>query len=225
MWGQHVGLVVSATVVLGSLPLCLSPVPSWGLNSPAQATLAMCPQPTSLGIPHQEPVSARMCPSAISGSHSLPKPPCRLWWALGVPAQPSHPIQGRVVCWDSPGWDPPAQALGCCWHKLRAERARGAQGKPSMVLQPHPDKGIPKPALGYVFLQAGLRAQFPHAPTAAPNKAHLMTLLNDSVHFLSFKVLNIRACVIHYYYYYYLIKDYLTHFNVSSNYKFKLFPL
>lgn len=46
--------------------------------------------------------------------------------------------------------------------------------------------------------------------------------LNDSVHFLPLKVLNIRACVIHYYYYY-LIKDYLTHFNVSFNYKLKLF--
>lgn len=48
-----------------------------------------------------------------------------------------------------------------------------------------------------------------------------MALLNDSVHFLPLKVLNILACVIHYYYY--LIKDYLTHFNVSSNYKLKLF--
>lgn len=53
-------------------------------------------------------------------------------------------------------------------------------------------------------------------------EAHLMTLLNDTVHFLPLKVLNICARVIHYYY---LIKDYLTHFHVSSNYKLKLFPL
>lgn len=63
----------------------------------------------------------------------------------------------------------------------------------------------------------------PMLPQQPLMEAHLMTLLNDAVRFLPLKVLNICACVIHYYYY--LIKDYLTHFHVSSNYKLKLFPL
>lgn len=52
--------------------------------------------------------------------------------------------------------------------------------------------------------------------------ARRTTLVNDSTHLLPLKTLNICACVIHYYH---LIKDYLTHFHVSSNYKLKLFPL
>lgn len=160
--------------------------PLWCLNSPVQAILAMCPPPTFLGDSHQELVSASTCPSAwgATASPSHPAESGEPWGSLH-----SRPIQsrGKVVCGDSPGWHPPAQALKCCWHRLRAGRARGAQGRPSMVLQPHPDRGIPKPALGYMFLQAGLRAQCPPAPTAVPNEAHLMTLLNDSEHFLLLK--------------------------------------
>lgn len=35
MWGQHVGLVVRGTVILGSLPSCLSPVPQLGFEFPS----------------------------------------------------------------------------------------------------------------------------------------------------------------------------------------------
>lgn len=72
------------------------------------------------------------------------------------------------------------------------------------------------------LLAARMRQEQGLNPRQPMIEAHLMTLLNDTLHFLPLKVLNICARVIHYYY---LIKDYLTHFHVSSNYKLKLFPL
>lgn len=76
VWGQHVGLVVSATVVLGSLPLCLSPVPQLGFEFPSAGHRCHEPTVPIPGDSHQELVSAQNVPFYHP---SVPQPPCRLW--------------------------------------------------------------------------------------------------------------------------------------------------
>lgn len=230
-------LCVKKTCPAHGAQLCLQPKP--GGDGKRR-------HPTALGLPPAfltkvllgKAEMGQFVPAAGERLAGLPRSRCR--WdershgALAPPPSPALGEQaaapgGRAEPSSSGGvpegpWPPPCPGQRAPQQGLEA---RGSRSSPSTALHPalRPDRGFPEPALGHVSFQAGTKAEGPsRSPQQPVMEALLMTLLNDSVHFLPLKVLNIRACVIHYYYYY-LIKDYLTHFHVSSNYKLKLFPL
>jgi len=179
-------------------------------------------QRAHLQPPQQRPRWGCRHPSCHDAIHQHAAPTCWLRRAPGLLRWP----HGRGVPQGRPGCEPPAQppshpGPGMLW----AWAVAGAGG-PEQPLHrapaPSPTEASRRRRDSCPTGQ-GPGPSAPALPQLPEMEALLMTLLNDSVHFLPLKVLKIRAHVIHYYYY--LIKDYLTHFHVSSNYKLKLFPL
>lgn len=171
-----------------------------------QATCATC-APCAPCATSSVPSSSRSPPRLVLGHPAAPAPRRRPQGEQRGPGQlPAGPGVGGLS--PAPPARCPVQAL--VWG--RPSRGSGCS--------PRSPTEAPRSGTGTHVL-SGTRAERPRNPPTARDGS---SLSNDSVHFLPLKVLNIHTHVIHYYYYH-LIKDYLTHFHVSSNYKLKLFPL